>query len=111
MLIEADERIEDDGPVVRVDARPVVEDDLNREGAALLDRDGTPRVVELDHAIRAGVVHVIAEDRGTTGPARRPLEDVAELVAVENVVAQHKAARAASDKLPPDDERLGQSLG
>ena len=34
-----------------------------------------------------------------------------EIVAVEDVVAEHEGARAVADELPPDDEGLGKTLG
>jgi hypothetical protein len=57
-----------------------------------LDADGTPLAVELDDAIAFRVVHVVGEDRG---PAVAPVcaaQQRLEVVAVEDVVAQHQRA-------------------
>ena len=41
----------------------------------------------------------------------RPRELRVQVVAVEDVVAEHEATRLAADELAADDEGLGQSLG
>ena len=82
-------------------------------GGLLLDGDGPPLRIELHDAEALGVVHVVAEDRGT---ARLCVLDglfemAAEAVAVEDVVAEHERARLAGDELLADGEGLGQAVG
>ena len=79
----------------------------------LLDGDGPPLAVELHDAEALGVVHVVAEDRGSArlgvpGGARQV---AAEPVAVEDVVAEHQGARLAGDELLADGECLRQAIG
>lgn len=79
----------------------------------LLDGDGPPLAVELHDAEALGVVHVVAEDRGS---ARLCVLDGArqvarQAVAVEDVVAEHERARLAGDELLADGEGLGQAVG
>lgn len=82
-------------------------------GGLLLDGDGPALAVELHDAEALGVVHVVAEDRGT---ARLRVLDgllqvAAEAVAVEDVVAEHEGARLAGDEVLADGEGLRQAVG
>ena len=82
-------------------------------GGLLLDGDGPPLAVELHDAEALGVVHVVAEDRGT---ARLRVLDgllqvAAEAVAVEDVVAEHERARLTVNELLADGEGLRQAVG
>ena len=78
----------------------------------LLDGDGAALPVELHDAEALGVVHVVAEDRGT---ARLRVLDgllqvAAEAVAVEDVVAEHQRARLAGDEVLADGEGLRKAV-
>ena len=61
-------------------------------GGLLLDADGAAAPVELDHAVGLRVLHVVAEDGGARRPARGALERLAQVVSVEDVVAEDQAA-------------------
>ena len=79
----------------------------------LLDGNGLPVLVELDHAITLRIVHVIAEHARTfTGLGLRHglAQGRAQAVAVEDVVAQHQRARFARDELLAQEERLCQPV-
>ena len=79
----------------------------------LLDGYGIEILVELDDAEALGVVHMVAEDRGSPfmlGTLRSPAQVPREAVAVEDVVTQHESAGASIDELPADDEGLGKAV-
>ena len=78
----------------------------------LLDGHGPPPAVELHDAEALGVVHVVAEDRGSArlgvpGGARQVARQA---VAVEDVVAEHQRARLAGDELLADGEGLREAV-
>ena len=78
----------------------------------LLDGHGPPPAVELHDAEALGVVHVVAEDRGSArlgvpGGARQVARQA---VAVEDVAAQHQGARLAGDELLADGEGLREAV-
>ena len=79
-----------------------------------LDAHAAPFCVELHHAVALGVVHAIAEHGGLGVFLRRLhrcTQNVAEVAAVEDVVAQHEANAVIADKLFADDKGLCQSVG
>ena len=82
-------------------------------GGLLLDGDGPPPRVELHDAEALGVVHVVAEDRGS--PRLCVLDGARQVarqaVAVEDVVTEHQGARLAGDEVLADGEGLGQAVG
>ena len=82
-------------------------------GGLLLDGDGPPLAVELHDAEALGVVHVVAEDRGTArlGVLDGARQVARQAVAVEDVVAEHECARLAVDELLADGEGLCQAVG
>ena len=79
----------------------------------LLDGDGPPLRIELHDAEALGVVHVVAEDRGTArlGVLHGARQVARKAVAVEDVVAEHERARLAGDELLADGEGLRQAVG
>jgi hypothetical protein len=76
-----------------------------------LDADGAPAGVELDHAVALGVVHVVGKHRGALAARVGIGQQGLEVVAVEQVVAQHQRAGRAADKALADDEGLRQAVG
>ena len=75
-----------------------------------LDAERAAVVIEVHHAVALRIVHVVGEDAGTFGAGRRTVEQVLQVVAVEDIVAQHQRARGAADKLAAEDERLRQAV-
>src|SRR5262245_5471517 len=88
-----------DGP-----ARPRVE-------WLLLYAERAEVAVELDDAVALRVVDLVGEDIGTFLEAGGAGEEVLEVVAVEEVVAEDQAAGAAGEEFVPDEERLGDAVG
>ena len=80
-------------------------------GGLLLDADGAAVPVELEHAVGPRLLHVVAEDGGARRPARGALKRLAQVVAVEDVVAQHQAAVVRADEVAADEERLRDPVG
>ena len=82
-------------------------------GGLLLDGDGPALRIELHDAEALGVVHVVAEDRGSPrlGVLDGARQVARQAVAVEDVVAEHERARLAGDELLADGEGLGQAVG
>src|SRR3954464_5387212 len=75
-----------------------------------LDPDRLALSVEFNHPIRAGVGHVIAEDRGTGESTGGTLQRVAQLVTIENVVAKNQTRGISPDELSADEESLGEAV-
>jgi hypothetical protein len=67
--------------------------------------------VELDHAVALGVVHVVGEHAGARSAAVGVGQQLVEVVAVEDVVAQHQGAGCAADETLAEDEGLRQAVG
>ena len=76
----------------------------------LFEAEHLAGLVELGDAVALGVVHVVGEDgcAGTTlvGIA----ENLVEVVAVEDVVAQHEGGVVVADEVGADDEGLGEAV-
>src|SRR5215212_3398438 len=77
----------------------------------LLDAEDRPIVVELHDTVALGVPDVVPEHGGPALPSRRPLEEIREALAEEDVVPEDERDALGPDELPPDDESLGESLG
>ena len=56
-------------------------------------------------------MHVIGEDGGALLPAVCVAENLVEIVAVENVVAEDECRTLLADEVGPDDEGLGEAVG
>ncbi|OIQ75685.1 hypothetical protein GALL_426430 [mine drainage metagenome] len=82
-----------------------------RSGRFFFQAHGASLRIELDHAVALGVVHVIGEHGGAALPGVGLLHLMLEVVAPEQVVAQHQAARRVADEVAADDEGLGQPVG
>jgi hypothetical protein len=67
--------------------------------------------IELDHAVSRRILYVVAEDGGALAARGGLLEHLAQVLAVEDVVAQHQTARRAGQKIPAEQERLRQPIG
>ena len=100
------------GDVARVEVQ--AGDGVGALGALglLLDGDGPALRIKLHDAEALGVVHVVAEDRGSTGlcvldGARQVARQA---VAVEDVVTQHERARLAGDEVLADGEGLREAV-
>ncbi|MDT4861586.1 hypothetical protein FQZ97_961970 [compost metagenome] len=76
----------------------------------LFDGNRVALAVELDHAKALGVVHPVAEDGRTTGMARRALELLGEVLAVEDVVAKDQAYGILANELFANQEGLSQAV-
>ena len=66
--------------------------------------------VELGDAVALGVMHVIGEDGGAGAALVGTAEDLVEVVAVEDVVAQHEGRVVVADEVGADDEGLGETV-
>ena len=101
------------GDVARVEVQ--AGDGVGALGALglLFDGYGPALCIELHDAEALGVVHVVAEDRGTArlGVLDGARQVARQAVAVEDVVAEHEGARLAGDELLADGERLRQAVG
>lgn len=101
------------GDVARVEVQ--AGDGVGALGALglLFDGYGPALRIELHDAEALGVVHVVAEDRGTArlGVLDGARQVARQAVAVEDVVAEHEGARLAGDELLADGERLRQAVG
>ncbi len=75
-----------------------------------LDAEGAEVTVEFDHAIALGVVHMIGKHAGALGARIGIAQLLGQVMAVEDVVAQHQRARAVVDEVLADDEGLGQAV-
>ena len=100
------------GDVARVEVQ--AGDGVGALGALglLLDGDGPALRIELHDAEALGVVHVVAEDRGTArlGVLDGARQVARQAVAVEDVVAEHEGARLAGDEVLADGEGLRQAV-
>jgi len=75
-----------------------------------LDADGFTSLVELNHAVALGVLHMIGK-HGTAGRLLVCLsKQDGKIMPVENVIAQHQCARRIADELFTDNERLRQPV-
>ena len=74
------------------------------------EADGLARLVEFDHPITLGIVHVVGEDRGAAGLLSCRRQVVGKFVAVEDVVAENQGAVTTADEVTADDEGLGQAV-
>ena len=79
-------------------------------GGLFFDAHRTAALVESDHAIALGVVHVIGEDGGAIGLLACGHQLLLQVMAVEDVVAQHQCAGCAVQELLADDEGLCQPI-
>ena len=95
--------------VVEVQAR----DGVVALGGAGLFLDGKRALlpVELHHAVALGIVHVVGEDGGPRLARGRALQGGLQIVAVEDVVAQHQRAGCAAHEVAPEDEGLREAIG
>ena len=66
--------------------------------------------VELDDAVALGVVHRVGEDGGRRRPGAWRAQAAGEVVAVEEVVAEHQGAGVVADEVGADDEGLGEAV-
>src|SRR5690606_8274416 len=98
----------DDVIVVEIEAghRPV----RFRLLGLLLDGQRLARLpIEADDAASFGMIYLIGEN-GSAAPARgRLLADLRQAFSKEDVVAKDHGAGAVADKLPADDEGLGEA--
>ena len=69
-----------------------------------------PAGVELGDAVALGVMHVIGEDGGAGAAPVGIAENFVEVVAVEDVVAQHEGRVVVADEVGADDEGLGEAV-
>src|SRR6185312_4750702 len=76
-----------------------------------LERSGAPSSIEADHAIALRIDHMMRKDRGTAGSRLGALQHHRQIVAEEQIVAQHQRRRATADEMLADEERLRQPLG
>jgi hypothetical protein len=93
--------------VVEVEAR----DRVVRAGCLrlLLEADGAAVGGELDDAVALRVAHAVGEDGGAALAARRVLQQVGQVVAVEDVVAEREGRALLADEIAADQERLRQA--
>src|SRR5690606_29527192 len=77
----------------------------------LLEPDHLAARVELRDAVALRVAHVVTEHGRAVLLRAGPAQDLRQPVAVEDVVAQHQAARRTAEELAPDQERLRQAVG
>ena len=97
--------------VVVVEVQPGDREVALRLARLLLDADRASRRVELDHAVALGVEHVVGEHRRARAVRVGGAQLRLQIVAPEQVVAQHQAARARADEIAADAKRLRQSVG
>ena len=76
----------------------------------LFQADGLAALVELDHAVALRVQHVVGEDAGAGLALRSAAEQLVEVVAVIEVVAQDQRAEVVADERLADQEGLGQAV-
>ena len=76
-----------------------------------LDRNRALLLVELDDAVALGIVDPIGEDGGAARELAGLLQDLAETMAEEEIVAEHERRRLPAQEIAADDEGLGQALG
>jgi len=81
-----------------------------RFGGLLLDGEGLTGVVEVDDAVAFRVAHLVREHGGALGAAVGVLHQVGEVVAVEDVVAQHEGAGVLGDEVLTDQEGLREAV-
>src|SRR5690606_23038814 len=95
--------------VVEVEARDgVVALRLRR---LLFEPDHHAPLVELGHAVGLGVLHPVPEDRRATLSRRRALEELGQVLAVEDVVAEDERRGRPAQEVLADDERLREPVG
>ena len=69
-----------------------------------------PAGIELDDAVALGIMHVIGEDGGAGAALVGAAEDLVEVVAVEDVVAEDQGGTVVADEVGADDEGLGEAV-
>mgnify|MGYP000172639273 CR=1 FL=1 len=99
----------DDAVVVEVEAGDGVAA-LGLDGL-LFEADGAAVLVEFDDAVALGIVHRVGEDGGAVAAGAGGAQAAGEVVAVEEVVAEHEGAGAVADEVFADDEGLGEAVG
>ncbi len=68
-------------------------------------------LIELDDAITLGIVDCIGKYARPAWPFGRSTQIFGEIVAVENIVAEHQRAATGADEILSDQEGLGDSFG
>ena len=76
----------------------------------LLEAHHASAGVELGDAVSLGIGHRIGKYRRIVGARIRALEHRLEIVAIENIVAEHQRRGVAADELAADDECLRQAV-
>ena len=67
--------------------------------------------IEFGDAVALGVVHVVGKDAGALFALHGVAQQFVEVVAVEDVVAQHQGRGGVADKLLSNHKGLGQAVG
>ncbi|MNO01692.1 hypothetical protein D3C81_2219130 [compost metagenome] len=67
-------------------------------GRLFFQADGLVVPIELDHAVALRVVHVVGEYSGSSRALHRVEQQLLEVVAVIDVVAQHQCTRVVADE-------------
>ena len=77
----------------------------------LLDREHPALAVEGDDAVAVGVGDLVAEDRAALGPLAGALQEHRQVVAEEDVVAEHHGRGGAVEEVLGEDVGLREPLG
>ena len=77
----------------------------------LLDREHPPVAVEGDHAVALRVGDLVAEDRAARRPLAGALQQLRQVVAEEDVVAEHHRRGGAVEEVLGQEIGLRQPLG
>ena len=82
-----------------------------RSGGLFFDAHRTLAIVELNHALPFGVVHVIGKYRCTRLARIRVLEQSDQVMAMKNIVTKDQCAGIVANELASNNKSLCQTIG
>jgi len=76
-----------------------------------LEADRLAAFAELNHAVALGIVDAVGEHRRAAHACDRARQQIGQMRAKEDVVAEHERDIVVADEVSTDRERLGEALG